>query len=81
MSPLRIAHVVAADVRRLAAEIRLGLQQHLPGMAELVEVVHVQAAEKRLQGVVSVGDPDPQGLQFVRVHVDRVGRAPTRGTC
>src|SRR5206468_965076 len=29
-------------------KLGLGLQQHLPGMAELVEVVHVQAAQKRL---------------------------------
>ena len=60
--------------RRLAAELRLGLHQHLPGVAEQVEVVHVQAAEKRLQRVVGVGERDAQGLQLVGVHVHVVTR-------
>ena len=41
-------------------------------MAELVEVVHVQAAQKSLQRVVRVGQRDPHGLELVGIHVDGV---------
>ena len=43
------------------AEVRVGLDVHLPGPAELVEVVDVVRAEVDLQGVEDVADLHAQG--------------------
>ena len=51
MSPLRIADLEAADVVGVHAEGGVGLDVHLPGAAELVEVVDVQPAQVDLQRV------------------------------
>ncbi len=61
MSPLAGAHVKSVDVVRPVAIFRLGLHHHLPGPAETVEVVHIQAAQKCLQRVVHVGDRNRPG--------------------
>ena len=49
---------------------RLGLDIDLPGAAEQVEVVDVEAAERRLQRVEDVADLDAQHLRLVAVDVE-----------
>src|ERR1019366_4150592 len=68
------ADVEAVDVARLGAEFRLGLNHHLPGAAEYVEVVHIEPAEECLQGTVGVGGGDAEGLDLVEVDIHFVGR-------
>ena len=68
------ADVEAVDVARLGTEFRLGLNHHLPGASKHVEVVHVEPAEERLQGVVRVGDGNAQGLDLIEVEIHFVGR-------
>src|ERR1035441_4158244 len=56
------------------------MHQDLPGAAEDVEVVDVKAAQEGLQGVVSVGDANPHGLDFVQIDIDLVrGDVGTEG--
>src|SRR5205085_4362946 len=54
------AHVDAIDVLYCIAEWRLGLDIHLPGAAEKVEVVDIEPDECRLQRVEDVIDLDAQ---------------------
>ena len=54
---------------------------HLPGAAEQVEVVDVEAAQRRLQRGEDVGDAQPERLRLVAVDVEeqrRVGRGEGR---
>ena len=72
------AHVDAVDILDRVAERRLGLHIHLPGAAEQIEVVDVEAAERRLQRVEDVADLDPQHLSLVAIDLEpdlrRIGR-------
>ena len=70
MSALCVAHIDAVDVVDVVAKRRLGLDIDLPGAAEHVEVVDVEAAERRLQGVEDVADLDAQHLRLVAVDVE-----------
>src|SRR5262249_47464929 len=65
-----IAHVNAIDILDPVAETRVGLDVHLPGAAEQIEVVDVEAAERRLQRVENVYDLDPQHLRLVAIDVE-----------
>jgi len=56
------------------AKFRFGPQQHLPGAAKAVEVIHVQAAQKGLQGIVDVCDRDPESLRLVRIQLHLILR-------
>ena len=49
-----VADLQLLDVLDLVAELGVGLDDHLPGAAEEVEVVDVQRAQVDLQGVVGV---------------------------
>ena len=49
--PLDVADLQLADLLHLVAEAGVGLDDHLPGAAEAIEVVDVQRAEAGLQGV------------------------------
>jgi hypothetical protein len=53
------AHIDAIDVLDRIAVSRLGLHIHLPGASEQIEIVYVEAAERRLQRVEDVADLDP----------------------
>ncbi|MCY1406143.1 hypothetical protein D9M71_214010 [compost metagenome] len=68
------AHVDLAEVIRLAAELRLGLQAHLPGAPVEGEVVDVVAAEGGLHGGEYIVDRHPQGTRLGAVEVDVVLR-------
>ena len=70
IAPAAAAHVDAIDVLDRVAERRLGLDIDLPGAAEQVEVVDVEAAERRLQRVEDVADLDAQHLRLVAVDVE-----------
>jgi hypothetical protein len=62
--------VELVDVVGPHAELRLGLHQHPPRPAEAVEVVHIRAAQERLQRRVDVGDGYPQRLRLVGIQID-----------
>ena len=55
--------------------LRLGLDVHLPGAAEQVEVVHVEAAQRGLQRGEDVADRHAQRLRLVAVDVEEEPRA------
>ena len=59
-----------ADVLDAHAELRVGLDVHLPVAVLEREVVHVDGAEVGLEGQVHVGEGDPEGLGLLAVEVD-----------
>ena len=60
MSPLAVAHLEQLDlVRDRRGTAPLGLDVHLPGAAEAVEVVDVQRAEINLQRAEHVAGLTP----------------------
>ena len=67
---LVVADLQAPHVLGLHAEGRVGLGVHLPGAAELVEIVHVQSAQIDLQGVEDVVHGDAHRLALGAVDVD-----------
>ena len=66
-----VAHIDAIDVVDRVAEAVLRLDVDLPGAAEQVEVVDVEAAEGGLQGVEHVAHLDAQHLRLVAVDVEK----------
>jgi len=52
--PCAITDIELPDVLRIASVLRLGLHEDFPDPPEAVELVHVVAAEKRLQSAVDV---------------------------
>ena len=81
ISPVRRAHLQQADVLGARAVRRVGLHAHRVGAAELVEVVHVQAAEVDLHRVEHVGHRHAELARLGAVdvgvelrHVDLVAR-------
>jgi hypothetical protein len=67
---LRIADVYPVDIADVGAKWRLCLDIHLPRATKYVEVVHVVAAECRLQRVEDIGDLDPQHLGLVAIDLE-----------
>ncbi len=67
---LGVPHVHLEDVVDLAAEVLVGLDVDLPGAAEQVEVVDVEAAERALQRGEHVVDVDAQRLRLVAVEIE-----------
>ena len=67
-----VAHVELPDLLRRHAVLALRLQEDAPLPAEAVELVHVQAAEKRLHRLVDVAERDalPQHLVAIDVGED-----------
>src|SRR5262249_36138547 len=61
-----------------------GLHVHLPGTAENIEVIDVETAQRRLQGVENIADLDAQDLSLVAVNVQidlrRVGTVSGENT-
>ena len=75
-----VAHADAPDVGDVVAVGRLGLDVHLPDPAEQVEVVHVEAAQRRLQRGEDVADAHAQRLRLVAVDVqEQRGRGRREG--
>ena len=68
--PLPVADMDAVDVVDLGPVGGLGLHVDLPGAAEQIEVVDVEAAENGLERVEHVADADAQGLHLVAVDVE-----------
>ena len=68
--PLGVAHIDPIDVVHLVAKRRLGLDVDLPSAAEHVEVVDVEAAQRRLQRIEYVGDLHSEHLRLVAVDVE-----------
>src|SRR3546814_1357089 len=66
-----VADVDPVDVGDLVAILRLALDVDLPAPAEAVEVVDVEAAERRLQRAIDIGHRDAQDL---RSDAGRVGK-------
>ena len=84
---VRCSDADAVDVARRAPVGGLGLDLHLPGAAEQVEVVGVIAAHRRLQRVEHLRDLDPQNLGPLAVEIEvdlrrrgAVGRIDLRQT-
>ena len=67
----RIPHINVLNFVDPFAKRRLRLQIDLPGSPENVEVVDVVTAQRRLQGVKDVADPDTQHLCFVAIDVEK----------
>ena len=67
---LPVADMDAVDVVDLGPVGGLGLDVDLPGAAEQIEVVDVEAAENGLERVEHVADADAQGLHLVAVDVE-----------
>ena len=75
---LVVAHLQPANVLGVEAKPLVGLHAHLVGSAELVEVVDVSRAERRLERGEDGVERDTQTLGFHPVHVgvkDRDARA------
>ena len=68
--PASIARLEAGHLRGGGAERGIGLRHHVPGAAEIVEIVDIKPAEINLQRLENVGDGDVLLLGFDAVHVD-----------
>ena len=64
-----VAHVKAAEIRRIRARILLGLYGHPKRAAEQVEVVDIERAEENLQRAENVGQIEPEQFGFGPVEV------------
>ena len=65
-----VANLELLDVLDLLAELGVGLDVHLPGAAEAVEIVDVERAEVDLERVEDFGHGDAHGLGLVAVDVE-----------
>ena len=70
MSPSSVADLELPDNVRVRAEGRIGLDVHLPGAAEAVEVVDVVAAQVRLERVKDIAQLHAHRLDFGPVDID-----------
>ena len=76
-----VAHIDVPDVGNVAAVGRLALNVDLPGAAVEIEVVDVDAAERRLQRGEDVADVEAERLRLGAVDVEidrRIGRGEGR---
>ena len=64
-----VPHVELRDVVRGGSFAGLGLQEHAPLSPESIELIDVEAAEKRLHRLVDVGQRDPLFQNLVAVDV------------
>ena len=65
-----VAHPQVANLGRVVTHVSLGLNDHLPGAAELVEVVDVERAEIDLQRREDIVRVDAHRLALIAVEVD-----------
>ena len=62
-----IAHVKSSDVFRLHSELMIGLDVHLPGAAEFIEIVHISRSQVGVHGVEHHIQRHAQGFGLVPV--------------
>ena len=67
---LRIADINLIDVVDIVPKRRFRLHVDLPRAAEHVEVVDVEAPQRRLQGVEDVADLDAEHLRLVAIDIE-----------
>ena len=68
-SPLLVANVEQAEVVRIRPVLRFGLEEDAPDASEPVELVHVSAAEERLERLIDVLDRDAELEHAILVDV------------
>ena len=68
--PARRSHLQPIENVDAGAEPAVGLEVHLPGPSELVEVIHIEPAQVDLQRVEHIAQRDPQRLAFDPIDID-----------